>query len=71
LRQGINFEQSWNSVRVLSNTFDHITQEAVIYHKHIDSNSDVGNNIFFDVGGNVGDGAISCSDFNAAHLFHQ
>ena len=57
--QGINLETGWQNVRVLNNTFDHITQEAIIYNSAVDTGSDAVNNIFYDVGNNS-DGVIAC-----------
>lgn len=61
LLQGINFETNVSSLHVYNNTFDHISQEAIIYHQHIDPQSDVTNNVFFDVGAGS-DGPIACAD---------
>jgi hypothetical protein len=61
LEQGVNLESGWSNVNFFNNTWDHITQEAVIYHTHISSGSSVANNMFFDVGDNS-DGVIACSD---------
>jgi hypothetical protein len=60
LRQGINLESNWSSIHVYSNTFDHIAQEAIIFHQAVDGATDVENNIFYDVGAGT-DGTIACS----------
>jgi len=50
MRQGINVEAHVSALRVLNNTWHHITQEAVIFSDTRSSADQIINNIFYDVG---------------------
>jgi len=51
MRQGINVGLNVGAVRMLNNTWDHITEEAVIFNDTRSGADQIINNIFYDVGG--------------------
>ena len=50
MRQGINVGQKVGALKIYNNTWDHITEQALIFNDSRSSADEIINNIFYDVG---------------------